>query len=180
MTDARIVVDDQAVVEAMARLGRAAARPEAALKNIALHLLQATVERVRQERAPDGSSWAPLHPEYKRVEKRGPGMLREMGTAGGMIASLSWELRGGSSVEVGTNRVYARIHQLGGEILPKRADHLVFRLGGRTVKAGKVTIPARPWLGISAGDREEIAAIVEHFIAAAARTRQEPPGAPSR
>lgn len=177
MTDARIVVDDQAVREGLARLGRAAARPEAALKNIALHLVQSTVERVRQERSPDGQPWAPLNPDYAAA-KRGPGMLREMGNAGGMIASLSWELLGGSSVEVGTNRVYARIHQLGGVIRPKRADHLVFRLGGRTVVARQVTIPARPWLGVSVDDQVEILAIVEHFIAAAAKSRQEPPGAP--
>lgn len=175
MTDASIVYDDSAVREGLARLGRAAARPEAALKNIALHLAQSTAERVRQERAPDGSSWPALSPDYKAA-KRGPGMLREMGMAGGMIASLSGQLRGGSSLEFGTNRIQARILHFGGVIRPKRASHLVFQLGGKTVVANQVTIPARPWLGVSADDREEILAIVEHFLAREAESRQEPPG----
>jgi phage gpG-like protein len=50
-----------------------------------------------------------------------------------------------SSVTVGTDRVYAAIHQLGGVIRPKNGGLLVFNVGGRTIFAKKVTIPARPF-----------------------------------
>jgi phage virion morphogenesis protein len=52
-------------------------------------------------------------------------------------------------VAVGTNRVYAAIHQLGGQ-------------AGR---GRKVTIPARPYLGVSAADRVRILAVLKWFLA---------------
>lgn len=54
---------------------------------------------------------------------------------------------------IGTNVVYARIHELGGVILPKTAQALKFQIPGvgwRTVK--KVTMPARPFLRPSLSD----------------------------
>ncbi len=57
-----------------------------------------------------------------------------------------------SGVTVGTNLIQARIHQFGGEILPKKGPHLVFPgPGGRLVFAKRVFIPARPYLPIKAG-----------------------------
>jgi len=48
-------------------------------------------------------------------------------------------------VTVGTDRIYAAIHQLGGVIRPKNARALAFQVGGHLVFAQKVTIPARPY-----------------------------------
>lgn len=51
------------------------------------------------------------------------------------------------SVTVGSDRVYAAIHQFGGTILPKKpGGRLAFKIGGQTVFARKVTVPARPFL----------------------------------
>jgi len=56
-----------------------------------------------------------------------------------------------SEVHVGSNVEYARIHQLGGQ-------------AGR---GRKVTIPARPYLGLSEEDKEEIADLVKQHLAGA-------------
>jgi phage gpG-like protein len=40
----------------------------------------------------------------------------------------------------------------------------VFRLGGKLVHAKKVTVPARPYLGISAADRTASLAVVRDHI----------------
>ncbi len=48
---------------------------------------------------------------------------------------------------LGSNVKYARIHEFGGTIVPKRAPFLVFKIGGRVIKTQKVKIPARPYLG---------------------------------
>jgi len=56
------------------------------------------------------------------------------------------------SVEVGTNKIHAAVHQFGATIVPTQAEHLRFMLGGRLVKADSVTIPARPYVGVSAED----------------------------
>ena len=50
-------------------------------------------------------------------------------------------------VRVGTNKVYARIHEFGGTITPKRAKALHFQLAdGSWRTAQRVVIPARPFM----------------------------------
>ena len=41
--------------------------------------------------------------------------------------------------------VYAAIHELGGRIVPKRAEYLTFRVDTRWVKTRAVRIPKRPY-----------------------------------
>lgn len=47
---------------------------------------------------------------------------------------------------VGTNVIYARIHEFGGVIEPKSARFLVFKVDDRWIRTSRVTIPARPYL----------------------------------
>lgn len=48
---------------------------------------------------------------------------------------------------VGSDLVYARIHELGGDIVPKNGDYLTFKTAdGNWVRTKKVTMPARPYL----------------------------------
>lgn len=47
---------------------------------------------------------------------------------------------------VGTNVIYARIHEYGGTIVPKTAKALKFKIGDRWVITKKVTIPERSFL----------------------------------
>lgn len=76
-----------------------------------------------------------------------------------------------ASVTVGTDRIYAAIHQRGGVIVPKNAKLLSFTIGGQRVFAKKVTIPARPFfpfLGDTMTDaaREKIRLVAEAKIKA--------------
>lgn len=50
-----------------------------------------------------------------------------------------------SYVSVGSDRVYAAIHQFGGVIRPKAKPALAFTIGGQLILAKKVTMPARPF-----------------------------------
>jgi phage virion morphogenesis protein len=122
-------------------------------------LVSSTMERFETEQAPDGARWAPS--------------LRAR-TEGGKTLTKSAVLRGsithifrGDQVEVGTNVLYAGIHQEGGTIRPKRSGRLTFRLPGglgfRSV--AQVVIPARPFLGVSPDDEEEIVAQAEDYLA---------------
>ncbi|MDO5604798.1 MAG: phage virion morphogenesis protein [Paracoccus sp. (in: a-proteobacteria)] len=76
-------------------------------------------------------------------------------------------MRGGgrNSVDIGTNLHYAAIHQFGGTIQPKAGGALTFMLAtGQMILVGAVTMPARPYLGISTDDEEQIREFVEiHF-----------------
>ena len=48
--------------------------------------------------------------------------------------------------EVGTDVEYARIHEFGGVIRPRRASHLVFQIDGQWVRTTQVNMPARPYM----------------------------------
>lgn len=166
---AKITVQDGDVVGALSRLIAAAGDVSGALKNVGEDLQRTTKERIRKEVSPDGTPFEPLNFAYASVEKKGPGILRgENGENGGLSAIVYQLGSDGQSVEVGNNVVYGAIHQFGGVIRPKSASALVFSLGGRTVHADSVEIPARPYLGVSAEDRENILDAFEFFLSQAA------------
>ena len=58
-----------------------------------------------------------------------------------------WEFRRGwSGATVGTNVEYAAIHEFGGDIVPKRAPALLFKVDGRWVRTQRVRMPERSFL----------------------------------
>ncbi len=68
-----------------------------------------------------------------------------------------------SGVEVGTNVVYAAIHQTGGVIRAKSSRGLRFQYNGQWATKQSVTLPARPFLGISAQDEDAIRDVIEDW-----------------
>ena len=48
---------------------------------------------------------------------------------------------GGMTARIGTNKVYGRIQEYGGVILPKKGKYLTFKSNGKWVRAKKVRIP---------------------------------------
>ncbi|MCE1186213.1 MAG: phage virion morphogenesis protein [Rhodocyclales bacterium] len=74
------------------------------------------------------------------VSRRG-----ELGLRGSIVMAVDdrWPVLCGI---LGSNLVYARIHELGGTVKAVRAKYLRFRTQGRWVSKRQVTIPARPYL----------------------------------
>jgi phage gpG-like protein len=76
--------------------------------------------------------------------------------------SITSEVKGGAwSVLVGATMEYAAVLQFGAEIKPKSAKALFVPGYGMLQK---VTIPARPYLGVSQDDTKAIEAVVEIFL----------------
>lgn len=99
---------------------------------------------------PDGVPW----PKSFRVESGQGG--KTLYDQGNLLASITEE-PAPREVTVGSNLIYAGVHQTGATIRPKTAGALFFTLAdGTKVMAGEVTIPARPYIGISDGERENI------------------------
>lgn len=123
---------------------------------------ESTLERFKQGRDPDGKRWKT---SIRAAEE------------GGKTLILSSRLRNSihsrsdaSGFAVGTNVKYAATHQFGepGRIIrARRKKALRFRLGGRWIskKQVRIQIPARPFLGLSDEDMQEIRDTVEDFIA---------------
>lgn len=119
-----------------------------------------TVERFREERSPDGTRWR----GSIRAEQTGDKTLTDTEVLRKSIHRIS----GSNSVAVGTNVIYAATHQFGDErtIRARNSDYLKFKVRGRwvNVREVRVTIPARPFLGISDEDKDEIREIIEDAV----------------
>lgn len=113
-----------------------------------------TVERLQKGGpSPAGQAWTPNR------EGRKPILFR----SGALARSIDYAV-GGAQLVVGSGLVYAAIHQFGGVILPKESPRLAFRIGNRMVFARKVTMPARPYIGLSPADRREVILAAVQYI----------------
>ncbi len=107
----------------------------------AMKVIGATVESsiLRNfEKGGRPAGWTPLRPATLS-KKKGGSILIGHGHAGGLMGSIHFEA-GRNSVMVGTNKIYAAIHQFGG-------------MAGR---GHKTKIPARPFLMVQDEDWDTI------------------------
>lgn len=111
-------------------------------------LVSGTQDRFEAGESPDGTPWAPT--------ARGGQILVDTGR---LRNSVGYEASP-AMVAVGTNATYAPTHQFGAEITAKTDKGLRFKVGGRWVRKSSVTVPARPFIGISEADEDEARACV--------------------
>lgn len=122
-------------------------------KEIGEAIVASTQNRFRTQMAPDGTRWQ---------------RSARAAEAGGQTLSKTRRLRNSINyratprrVEVGTNLIYASVHQNGMTIKAKRSRYLKFRIGNQFVQVKQVNIPARPFMGLSDADNEEINQIIK-------------------
>jgi len=152
------VVGD-AAIRAFAQLRLHVSDTGPLMRAIGVGLVANVHDRFQRGSGPGGAAWPALNPAYAAI-KRGPGILRESGMRGGLMGSIT-SRAGSDSVEIGSNKIYAAIHQFGGIIRPVSAAKLRFPLVGGLVAVDQVEIPARPYLGI---DREDEVMILETVV----------------
>ncbi len=118
-------------------------------KNVGEHMMLSVEERFETETAPDGAAWAQHAPATRtaRLKKYGNAPLTILRAEGHLAGSFNYRADAGQ-VQIGSPIVYAAIHHFGGQAGRNR----------------KVTIPARPILGLSPFDREAIHAMAEKFL----------------
>lgn len=152
----------QAIERALAGLVMRFDDIELLMAGIGVYLEGTTGERFEHGEAPDGSKWKPS----LRAQQTGEKTLVESGDLKTFITSQA----DSKSVAVGTNVIYAGIHQFGGTIRAKTAAGLRFSLPGGLGfrRVMEVEMPARPFLGLSAEDETEIIAQVEDYARDAA------------
>lgn len=151
-------VDDAQVLASLRNLIALGRDASPAMRDIAAHGESSTRMRFRTETAPDGTPWKPS----LRARITGGRTLTQDGHLSGSISGR----HGRDYAEWGVNRIYAAIHQFGGVIAAK-AGSLRFRLfGGGFATVKSVTIPARPYLGVSDDDKVDILDIIQARIAA--------------
>lgn len=157
MTGAALKIQgDDILKAAFARLTNPTDRRDL-LDQIGAYGVSSTQQRFISGKGPDGIAWK----QSRRAKMKGGQTLRDQNH---LYASLTHQ-GDDSSVMWGSNRIYAAIHQFGGNIRPKTAKALVFNWLGRLHVMQKVTMPARPYLGINQEDRDEINATVHDWMA---------------
>ncbi len=156
MTGARIdfTLNDGAYKQALTRFG--GVLHSGVPRAIGAALVEETQKRFEAGRDVWGVAWAPLLPAYAAA-KQGPGILRESRM---LQRSITYQATG-NAVAVGSNRVYAAVHQFGATITAKNAPALAFRLGRRMVRAKSVRIPARPYLGFGPKDQAAVMEVLD-------------------
>lgn len=178
-----------ALARVLSRLSGTAARQ--LMDHIGESLVRSTRDRGQHQVSPNGAAWAPLSRAYKKrkhAARPGVPMLRfDFHMLGDRLVHQVED--NGASVQIGTNVKYGAIHQFGGTInIPAQTRMLSFRhgKGGQsrfekkgskltsrqmsvTIPAHKVSIPARPWLGLSDQDRLDIEDIAAEHLETAIR-----------
>jgi len=161
----QVKIDDLAVREFLKKAAAASQDLSPAMKNIGDYMLLRTAERFAGQHDPDGKSWKQLAYHtlmggYKKTKFKQKGGLtkgfsgylaaRQILMKSGHLSQVAYK-EAADSVKIGTtppSKFYAAIQQF----------------GGKAGRGHKVTIPARPYLGINADDAQEASRIVTEFI----------------
>ncbi|WP_150297795.1 phage virion morphogenesis protein [Salipiger aestuarii] len=157
----KVSFEDAAPQAALARASFGAVDMTELMDIVGTVLVNGAVERISSTNvSPDGVPW----PKSLRAMLGGgddgePGAGNAGPTlhdTGRLMRSITSEAEP-TRVAIGSNLIYAGVHQTGATITPKTKGALFFTLAnGEQVIATSVKIPARPYLGISQDERADI------------------------
>jgi phage virion morphogenesis protein len=105
---------------------------------------QVRVRITKERSSPDGTPWPEWSARYAESREGGQDLLQD---SGALVDGLGYLVQG-KSVEVGTNTLYAAHHQFGSEKSSGRGSG----------------IPARPYLGISDANRDELELVIADWL----------------
>jgi phage virion morphogenesis protein len=161
MTGARLELTG--AEETLSVLGGAIARTDdkrGLFDAIGASLVLSTQQRFEREEDPEGNPW----PDSLRKTLMGGRTLTDTAA---LVSSMT-HAASENSVAVGTNLIYAAIHQTGGTIRAKTSRGLRFRGPGNGgwVTKQEVTMPRRAFLGLDDEDEAEIRALCADWLGA--------------
>ena len=141
MAGTRLTIDTRELdrLQASVRLMASSVRDISTLMpRLGEYLQRSTQDRFKTQTDPEGGTWAVLQPHtLKRKKHNRNKILTERGY---LRKHIYYQVTSPNRVEVFSDRVYAATHQF-----------------------GRGNIPARPFLGLSSKDRDEIGAIVRDW-----------------
>lgn len=148
-----VTIEDSGLADALTGLIAAGTDMTPAMEQIGAALETTTQFRFLHGTAPGGNPWTPSR---RAIAESGLTLV----DSGALRDSITYAA-GAREVEIGSNLIYARIHQLGGEAGRNKA----------------VSLPSRPYLPDPAADDEEqsiVKEILVDFIGRAAAARSGP------
>lgn len=143
MATLRVQIDDLATQAALDQIRARLGNLQPFYKEVGEALVRSTDQRFRDERAPDGTPWAPLaEATLKRKERLGK-ILKILQQDGFMRGTIIYR-ETAQQVEVGTIQPYAKYHQFPNKRMPDPKN--------------------RPFLGISPQDERAIARLAREYL----------------
>lgn len=117
-------------------LAGASLRPE--LELLGKRMQRSTMTRFREQRAPSGAAWPRPSGLTLSSRVRGGGGGKVLSDTGALLRSITSRqpVVEGNTVTIGSNLIYAAIHQLGGTIRPKHSKHLAVPVSREAKRAG--------------------------------------------
>ena len=120
-------------------------------------LLGGVHDRFKRGVAPDGRPW---QKSWRAIAQNGQ-TLRDTGRLLNSIITITKK----NNVIVGTDVLYAKLMHYGGTIRAKSKPYLVFKTPtGGWVKRKSITVPARPILGVSEDDAQNMLTAIEEYL----------------
>lgn len=107
--------------------------------------VDSTQERFNTQTDPDGNPWKPLSPGYIKRKKKNQDLILTLN--GYLRKYIAHQVLSANEVVWGSNRIYAAIHNWGGD-----------------GSGNNGTMPKRQYLGVSADDNTEAIAIVQDWL----------------
>lgn len=154
----------EALDDGLRRMAGLGERPRPIWDAIGQYGESSTRLRFKNQAGPDRKRWVP---SIRARESGGQTLVQKARLLRSITHSSD-----NNGTSWGTNVIYAGTHQFGAVIKPKTAGALRFRMpGGHFVTVKKVTIPARPFIGVNAEDGREILAVANEAIDLAAHNR---------
>jgi phage virion morphogenesis protein len=146
-----VKIDDSEIRELLSQVLARMDDVTPAMKEIGEIVLESVQRNFEEKRSPEGSRWQPLAPStVKEKLARGRSPTDILIDRGILMGSIHRQADA-HGVTIGTNVVYAAVHQFGAAFTTLK--------GRRTVR-----IPARPYLGVRDTDWPEIRAALARFI----------------
>lgn len=157
------------------------------LEDIGEYIVRATRDRAARQVSPEGTPWAALSPRYRRYKERKRPGVPMLKFDFHMLGDRFFSQVTGDELMVGSTAPQAAIQHFGGKIerearqsevyFNRDRDGTVGNLFVRrrrsnfaqkvTIPAYDITMPARPWLGLSADDEREVLDIVADHLSGA-------------
>ncbi|HQZ32178.1 MAG TPA: phage virion morphogenesis protein [Arenimonas sp.] len=143
MAGIHLTIDTRGLDQLQARIqGLAGMDTTTLMPRLGEYLQASTQDRFKTQTAPDGSPWDALAP--RTLERKKHNRDKVLTARGFLRRGIRYQVLDKSTVQVGTDSVYAATHQYGRD---------------------EANIPARPFLGLSSTDRREITAIIRDWAA---------------
>lgn len=135
----KISLNDSQAVQQLHNIARQLKQPRKLYGVLGETLKKIHAERFKQEVDPQGNNWQPLSAKtlaHKQKKGKSTKILRQ----DGYLSDRTAYNYDDKHVEFGSDAKYARLHQF----------------GGKAGSGKKVTIPKRPWLGVSQQDEQKL------------------------